>query len=305
MKLLVMSVLATMAVLTSEMASAQIIGGRCNAKDPHCNSFQPGRPDFDRPGFGGPDFNRPGRPMPPRPPRPGPGPGYPPPPPPPPPVYSDSEEIYMGRMLQNETLDMSRMLSYRAQGRQIESVIVWARTPAPAVLSLRNNGWEEDSVRADYPGAALQLRVRSSMIVGRDRAELFVNGRIQIDRITVQFSRGGYPPPPNGPNSIVIPVVVNQSVYTGSVINVEHYVNLAAYRGYRLESLMLEARNMDRGATRADVLMNGMNVGNVILDGFGRGPDLYINQWLGGNDRIELRFAGNAIVDRVVLKLSR
>lgn len=280
MKLLIL----VASTLISAVALSQMGGG--GAWGPH-----PGRPMPPRPM---PPPHRPpppDRPMPPRPPRPV----------PPPPSPVDSEDIFLGRWLTNEAVDLSRMLMGRAQGRQIESVILWSNSPSMAVVSLRTNGWEDDSTRADR-GGVLELRTRNASVVGRDRIELLVNGQIYADRITVRLARGGYPP---GPNQISLPVYVNQTVSTGSVISVERLINLNAYRGYRIDALSIEARNLDRGVSRADVLVNGRNVGSILLNGYGPSSEVYVNQMISGMDRIELRFAGYAAVDRVWLRLSR
>ena len=112
------------------------------------------------------------------------------------------------------------------------------------------------------------------------------------------------PPPPPNWGRYDVPVYVNQWFTSGSTMSLGQYVNLYNYQGYVLESLQIVARDYDRGISRVDVVVNNWNMGSIILDGRAN-TDIYLNERLDSYDRIDLLFAGQVLVDQVILHLVR
>ncbi len=309
-------VLALLTVSSALNANAQFIddtqpgvsGGICQVGQ-HC---PPGVPDLGggAPVDPSPYDPRPGRPNDPgRPNYPG-NPGYPGQPQYPNYPGSDRHEIYVGRRVTNENMDLLRLAgldSWSNRGDEIDSVEVIAQPGAVrAELNLNADGYIVAS--QNYPSNYNVLNPNRHLVIGQNlnQLSLGVRGTLQIDRIVINL-RGGYNPNPNPPpygNQTAVGYI-NQTFYSQAYIDIARVANLYRYQGYRIQSVTVRGRNLDyRGSARVNV--NGITAGRVDLAYGGETISMPINVVVGQNlQSLDLQVMPSVQIDRVEVQLSR
>jgi hypothetical protein len=213
---------------------------------------------------------RPGRPAPypdPYPRRPDPYPGRPEPVrPTPPPQYGSPvyREIYVGRNLIDERLDVS---AYLSTGDVVETVVVELRNVSNrSYLELLVDGRVEDT--STYAYGSVSLRPYSAVRVDRygyrGQVSVRVIGAAYVDRIVVngRGGNGGYNPAPSpgypGYGVEEIRATPYRTYGSGERIDLESLMGLNRYSGYTIESIEVRASGQNRyNASTIDVMVNG------------------------------------------------
>lgn len=255
---------------------------------------------------------RPGpRPQPPPYPGPGPHPGPHPGPMPPPNQGGQlvTRSIFVNRFVMNESLSLRQLagLDWNFDDASLDSVRIEMRgRPNSSVLvELIANNRVEDSVY--NPQGSGTLLPRGQVILGRDQNSLRLNVRNQIfiDRITVTVRDRGNHGPVN-PGSFDVSVNVNRSMYNNERLDIGQYVNLAQYRGYRIQAVQVEAMASYQVAL-ADLLINSFNRGTVQFDHRGSRQSIALTGAVlgSGAESLILQTRGELVLRTITLRLSR
>lgn len=198
-------------------------------------------------------------------------------------------------------------LDRSARGMVIDSVRVDVRATnyrADLRLALNNN------IEAVASGVSwgVTLYPRSYARVGYELASLRLDvlGTLQVDQIVVNLRDGGYNPPPQPGPDLSVPVSIYRTMPNGSRLDLNQYMNLGAYRGYRVNSIEIVARSLYNAAL-LDVLVNSFQAGTIQLSPNSTRSVIYTNgQIIGqGFDNVMLSARGDVAVDTVTLRLSR
>lgn len=260
----------------------------------------------ERPGFGrGPGYG------------PGPGPG-------PQPGYgpgrggwTEQKSALIQRRVVNEELALRQLIGLgpNFEGYVVESVMVEVLGGDPrGQMNLMINGYSEDVSVA--PRGFVNLFPRRGLELGRDinTLRLRVHGWMDIRSITVNLRQGrgggghgggGVRPP--DVREIVVPVNVYQSLYGGARIDVAQYINLAQYRGMRIQAIDVEASARFQG-TALDVFINGYIQNTLSISPYQQIHTIFPtgNAVIGyGADSIVLGARGELQIQRVFLRLMR
>ena len=180
-----------------------------------------------------------------------------------------SQEIYIGRYVRNESIDLLRELSY-FRGYRVQSVQVYidrAREVNSSV-ELSVNGRSEDNRAADVSRAVI-LQPRSIVEIGRNvnRLEVYARGEMLINRIVVQLaSEVSNPPPYDGGNGREITVPINLPSYLPPQprLDLTPYIDIRRYRGYSIRAVEITAFATRLNAT-LDVQLNSFSEGTMFL----------------------------------------
>jgi len=279
-----------------------ISGGICRLGDPMCSPSPIGGHPID------PSPYDP-RPMP-----------RPLPPPMPPPGYGmDHRDVYVGRYLRNQDVELISLMNlspWDLRNADLDSVEVLLRDGNRAYLSLAVDGM----VVAQNSFLNVRTVLVPSRYVPLDRVrrlDLQVRGMIYVDRITLNFRRsGGYqpnPPPYNPPNQgqIIVPAQINQVFNAPVNIDLLRQSALLNYRGYRIDSIRIYGRALNSSAASAlvRVMVNGTVQGQTYLSSFGgSSADAVISGTyvLGQNvNAVGLLLNGGVQIDRLEVRLVR
>lgn len=176
--------------------------------------------------------------------------------PPPPPSYPPSDPDYLYRRMNSyvggeSMFDLRQIFQIGNQyyGRQIEFVVIQARSTAgvgQATLLVNNarsgnTQYPDGASRAyhflpDMRGDEMDIEVRT--------LKMYLKGQMVLEGIGVKFAGNGHYPPPPPPPPLMETGYVNMNIIGMGSIEVERYVNLMRYRGYRLTSVILRASSM-------------------------------------------------------------
>lgn len=260
----------------------------------------------ERPGFGrGPGFG----------PGPGPHPGYGGPGRG---GWTEQKSVTIQRRVVNEELALRQLIGLgpNFEGYIVESVVVDVLGGDPrGQMNLMINGYSEDLSVA--PRGFVTLFPRRGLELGRDinTLRLRVHGWMDIRSITVNLRQGrgggghggggGVRPP--DVREIVVPVNVYQSLYGGARIDVAQYINLAQYRGMRIQAIDVEASARFQG-TALDVFINGYIQNTLSISPYQQIHTIFPagNAVIGyGADSIMLGARGELQIQRVFLRLMR
>ncbi len=182
-----------------------------------------------------------------------------------------SEEIYVGRYVRNESIDLLRELSH-LRGSRVESIRVYVdrSREVAATLDLYANGRSEDSRRVDI-GRAVTLAPRNFLEIGRQlrSLEVYARGEMLIDRIVVELSseaqRPPPPPPPYGDGyEIVVDVHLPSYLPPQPRLDITPYIDIRRYRGYEIQGVEITAV-AQRSNASLEVLMNGFLEGRMLV----------------------------------------
>lgn len=181
---------------------------------------------------------------------------------------SRTEEIYVGRYLRNESINLMRELSH-LRGATVQSVSVYIQRSRDvnASLELLVNGRSEDSRRADI-GRAVTLTPRSIVEIGRGTRslDLHVRGEMLIDRIVVQLSSESHRPPPyQDGREIAVRLNLPSYLPPASHLDLTPYIEVGRYRGYRVVGVEITAASASLYDATLDVQMNGFSEGRVVV----------------------------------------
>ena len=180
-----------------------------------------------------------------------------------------SQEIYIGRYVRNESIDLLREVSH-LRGYRVQSVQVFidrAREVNSSVDLLVNNR-SEDSRRAEV-GRAVVLQPRSIVEIGRrvERLEVYARGEMLINRIVVQLaSEVSNPPPYDGGNGreIIVPINLPSYMPPQPRLDLTPYIDIRRYRGYSIRGVEITAFATRLNAT-LDVQLNSFSEGTMYL----------------------------------------
>jgi hypothetical protein len=262
----------------------------------------PGRPGSDRdhrgghwPGHGG-----------------GSGPNYPPAPPPPAPNYppnpgyQEQRTAYVNRRMINERLSLLQLLQIGQQyrGYTVDSVIVNTRG-SNGRMDLLVNGAVQSSLSNGFGAIRLVPSYNTTVGVNLNTLELGVAGFADVDSITVNLTRGNSGPVP-GPNDIVLPISINQRIYSNGRLDVSALIDMNRYRGMRIIAIDINANSVYQQATLS-TLVNGQNVGALALSPYSAVQSLYPQYAILGQyaDALVFVATGDLNLNSVTLRLSR
>lgn len=217
----------------------------------------------------GPGRPRPPFPMPLPPLSPGPGPSPGPLPPPNQGGQRITRSIFVNRYVMNEALALRELagLGWEFNDAILDSVQIDLRSRGDfgGLVELVLNNVVEDSVF--NPQASGVLRPRGFARLGSDfyGLRLVVHDPLFIERISVTVREGGAWPGPQPSPQLNVPVQINAQMRGNSRIDLAGFVNLAPYRGYRIEAVTVEALASWNNAL-LDVVMNGFQQGTMVFD---------------------------------------
>ncbi|KYG66511.1 hypothetical protein AZI86_05550 [Bdellovibrio bacteriovorus] len=270
---------------------------------------RPGRGPGHGPGGGGP------APIPSFPGNPAPGPGYPAPGNPGPGYgRQESRNIFIGQRVGNTDLPLRQLgrIGDDYRGYSVESVVVELRGYDQSTqISLVTDGRQGDTIY--NPQGRILLRPRFGDVIGRDFTNLIlsVRGVVDIGNITVNLvdRGGGYNPNPGpGPGyPEMINISINRRMMGISRLELAPYIDMYRYRGYRIESVDVEAQAAFNNAL-LDLLINGYNQGQTMsVDRFRRLVSFRpYNATIGyGGDSIAINTRGDVDIFRVTIRLVR
>lgn len=254
----------------------------------------------DNPGNPGPGYPGPGRPGPGHPPG---GPGY---------GRQESRNIYIGHRVGNTDLPLRQMArigdDYR--GFSVDSVVIELRGYDQSTqLTLMTDGRPGDT--AYNPQGRVILRPRHGDVIGRDFTNLVlsIRGVLDVGNITVNLidRGGGYNPGPGPGYPETININISRRMYGIDRLELAHYIDTYRYRGYRIESVDVEAAAAYNNAL-LDLVINGYNQGpTMAVDRFRRLVNFRpYNATIGyGGDSIAINNRGDVDIFRVIIRLSR
>lgn len=286
--------------LSSLNAGAYIVGGPIQPGQP----FNPGIPGGGTDFPGGP--TRPDRPLPPddfgnggR------FPGY---------GRQEQKIIYLSRTVVNETLHLRQLagIGPNYDGYIVESVVVDLRSN-DGEIALIADGRELD--RSNWTNRViLYPPFRTQLGVDIRTLQLSVRGFADIESITVNLresdviGRPDRPGRPGGPSpGMDVPVYVSRRMYGNDRLDLNQYVDLRAYRGHRIEEIIIDATPVYNNAL-LDLVINGFNQGpSMQIDRYNRSVNIRpYNAVLGlGADSIVFYTRGDLDIRGITLRLSR
>lgn len=176
-----------------------------------------------------------------------------PPAPPSPPPAEDYLYRGMNNYVANEGMfDLRQIFNIGNQyyGRQIEFVVIKARSTAgvsQATLMVNNgrNGNTQyvDGASRDYFFTPDTRGDEMDTEVGT--LKMYLKGQLVLEGIGVKFSGGGYnPPPPPPPPSYRETGIVRTNIIGTGTFELDRYVDLMRYRGFRVTAVVLRASAM-------------------------------------------------------------
>lgn len=234
------------------------------------------------------------------------------------PNYGRQEQkvIYLNRRVVNENISLTQLAGIGAnyRGYTLDSVVVNLRSTDYNVnVALLADGREED--RLYSPQGSVQLRPRYRAVIGDDirNLDLQIYGGVTfVDSIVVNLIDNGRPgrPGPGRPlpgRGVDVPVYVSRRLIGNDRLDIGQYVNLNAYRGYRIQEVVIDATPVYNTAL-LDLLINGFQQGQTLqLDRYNsrqsvRPQNAVIGQ---GADSLVLYTRGDLDVRGITLRLSR
>lgn len=233
-------------------------------------------------------------------------------------VYSpvhpmDTKVGYVGRWVNGEKLPLMRILNIDSgdYGKMIVAINVEIRQSNGARLDLLVDNRIEDSQGTQY--ATVPLRPRGQLRIGQFQTlQLGVMGQVYIDRVIVHLrgggGGGGYPPPPPSYDRQYLERHVNGQFQGQSRLDLNHLVNLQAYRGYRVVEVMMRGRTR-HGNGMASVLVN--NRVETQKQRVGVYSAIYTFHPFGGNVvgqdiwNLDLMMQGNFVIETVTVVVER
>lgn len=242
---------------------------------------------------------------------PAPGPGYPGPGGP---GYGrqESRNIFIGQRIGNTDLPLRQLgrIGDDYRGYAVESVVAELRGfDQSTQISLVTDGRQGDTIY--NPQGRILLRPRFGDVIGRDFTQLVlsVRGVVDIGNITVNLvdRGGGYNPGPGPGYPEMININIHRRMFGISRLELAPYIDMYRYRGYRIESVDVEAQAAFNNAL-LDLLINGYNQGQTIgVDQFRRMISFRpYNATIGyGGDSIAINTRGDVDIFRVTIRLAR
>lgn len=262
---------------------------------------RPGPPGYPPRPMPPPSYPRPMPPPPPSYPPPAPPPSYPPAPAPSYPTY---REVFVGRQMINESIDLS---AYMSNGDLISQVVVEVNgTSGGTNIMLVVDGQVQDT-RCDQSGA-LVLRpystVRVDRYYGRGNVRLQVQGGAYINRILINGNGGYNPNPGQGTLELRSSPYIDISGYRR--LSLYNLLSLGNYQGYVIESIEIETTAAyantinvyaNGGQFRGAISVNsGLTYGRLNLGYDVIGRDLY---------NLEIEATGSATIRNVLVRVRR
>jgi hypothetical protein len=227
------------------------------------------------------------------------------------PTTQDQAQATVNSYIQNQTLDLSNLLgltqSYR-QGEVIDSVTIYT-TPTQysygSQMLLIANGMV---VAADNSGSSAVTMYPSQMVQLNGyygQVTLQVQGTVYISQIVMRMHRvnNPYPPapppmPPPQPGPIPAPPGQGQIVLSANLTNVGSnarvelvsILNLNAYQGYRLQSLIITGRSaVANQAGIATLTINNVQAGQASFDHISQAQSIPLRgAWIAGVNALQM-----------------
>ena len=158
----------------------------------------------------------------------------------------------------NERLSLARLINVSHYGNYaVESVTLVVRNAARSSVQLLVDGVVEDSINAPTQTVTLYPAYLTDLDDPSLPMELMVSGKTYISSINVRIRTANYI---GEESQIRIPIVEDQDLNDYEVINLLSYVNVQAYRGYRVIGVEMTANAYYANATLqllADNFMEG------------------------------------------------
>lgn len=238
---------------------------------------------------------------------------YPPQPPPPqnPGYGAEVKSVWIGRDVYNETIRIQALAGIGRQYSGWEVISVRANTrpnsPARTDVALIADGRVVAS--QINPGYQINLfpQVRTVLSEYSD-LQLNVGGGTYINDVLIEirYNGGGYNPPSNPGYGRNIDLNIYRSVYGNDRIDLTQYFNLASYRGYTIQSVIITASSRYNTGF-VSLLINGNNMGQVAFSSnYSQQGSIYLNRpaVIGqGADSLVLYTQGDMTIERVTIVL--
>lgn len=287
---LIAAALIIMAVFEAQAQNHGHHGGF--GRDPLC----PPDPTYNCP----PNFVRPGEDH--RPP------AYNPPPYQPPTSGMQRQDIFVGRYMQNERMDLNYYLDRRIVIERVD-VLLRNQMNMRANISLLANNRVEDSRSALSNLVTLIPRRPISLDEYQGSfVQLEVMGQAYVDRVVVYFRTSNMNPPPSNPGGYDLSARVNRLFQGFNTLEIGQLVNLYQYRGYRVQSVTILGSSM-QGRGQVSVRANGFAQGaEQILPIYNANLTFFVfNPSQIGIDlnSLTLQMQGNITIDQVVVRVIR
>ncbi len=286
----------TLAIMALSATASDFLcrdGGYC----PPMNS-RPSRPSFPRPDYPG----NPGHPG---------YPGNPGPYPPAPgnPGYFERREIFIGRYLRDENLDLlqlARLNSTFDRGTVIESVEFVGRDGGSSRLLLLADGMIV--AQNSFPGSYGTIYPNRFLQLGQTvrQVDLAVRGKLWVDQITLRI-RSQYPNPGPGPG-FTLERILNQNIFTGRRLDLPSLFSLYQFVGYRIFSVTILAESTTYNSSVAHFLVNGGFAGSASFGRYAMEQTIYPPNmpFIGaGYNDLQLLFEGSTQIQSIRLNLVR
>lgn len=221
--------------------------------------------------------------------------------------------ISINRTISNDRLPLRRLLDLDSstRGLNVESVVVIGDgSYANAELQLLINGRVEDYQRVNSNYTVLQPRMNVELGTDIHALQLDVRGRLYVRTIEVRLSSrggGGYNPNPGAPYRQTIPVYVNRTLFSNSMVNLMSFVDTRRLEGYNVEGMIIYGRARYRTAL-IDVMQNGRAVADTVnLAEYSSAHRVFMRQQVpvGSYYSLDLLARGESDIERVDLQLVR
>jgi hypothetical protein len=229
-------------------------------------------------------------------------------------------DMYIGAFLRDQVVSLNPTIPYLQpyQVARVDSIQVSLTDSGRGSLALMADGFIQNTIynlrpmTVIYPQSLIEIR-SSSQSLG-----LQVNGKIYIDRITVNFTilSQDYPQPGPGPGQggygeFTVDQNVNQSFGNFSSMNIAQMTNLYQYRGYRVLGVNVRIRSLDTSRIlRLTLLANGQQQDDQRLNPSGYDQLVQMLMRSAGvigqdvNDLVVL-LDGSSYVEQVSVRLAR
>lgn len=221
--------------------------------------------------------------------------------------------ISIQRTISNDRLPLRRLLDLDSstRGLTVESVVVLAEgSRANAELQLLINGRVEDYQRVNSNYTVLQPRANVELGTDIHSLQLDVRGSVYIRTIEVRLSSrggGGYNPNPGAPFRQTVPVYINRTLFSNSMVNLMAFVDTRRLEGYSVEGMIIYGRARYRTAL-IDVMQNGRTVAETVnLAEYSSAHRVFMRQQVpvGSYYSLDLLARGDSDIERVDLQLVR
>lgn len=226
--------------------------------------------------------------------------------------YPDRREVYVGRYLRDETLQLDRLLNLGSQnyGDTIESVVVTLRDAGRGSLTLMMDYSNVDFRSNLYRVETLRPRGNARVGIDFRSLGLRIGDKVFVESVAVNLiHEAGYPDPGGNPGSFDLEEGVYQ-VYQGyGRLDVGQLVNLYQYQGYQVLSVEIIGGAVGYRGGQATLLANGFEQGRSYFSNqSAESQSIYMRSpSTVGRDlnSLVISVSGDMRIDRIRVRLAR